>query len=338
MTSLVSAGLASSKTSTFTDPDLYRQAVRGVKAEVVIVGKGNFRGELSAIDFKQLWMQRGHESLARVAWIKTTATRASMTFATDTNQGAFSDNGLEVSPGEIILRSVGATYHTRTTAGIHWGGMSLTPEDLAATGRALIGRELAVPSTSRRLRPAPALMSRLLRLHATAGRLAKANPEILARPQVARALEQKLLHAMVRCLADGNAIEESSGERRHAATLTRLEDLLAANHDRPLYLAEICASIGVSERTLRMCCQEQLGMGPIQYLWLRRMNLAHRALASATLLATTVTEIATSYGFWELGRFAVAYRTLFGESPSETLALPPRDRRQQSGDPFALAI
>ena len=48
-------------------------------------------------------------------------------------------------------------------------------------------------------------------------------------------------------------------------------------------------------------------------------HLARRALAHADPAKTTVTNVATGYGFWELGRFSVAYRKLFGEAPSTTL-------------------
>src|SRR5262249_23769523 len=72
-------------------------------------------------------------------------------------------------------------------------------------------------------------------------------------------------------------------------------------------------------------CQEHLGMSPTRYLWLRRMHLARRALRMGGPTTTTVTEIATSYAFWELGRFAVVYRSLFGGTPSATVRRPPGD-------------
>ena len=65
-----------------------------------------------------------------------------------------------------------------------------------------------------------------------------------------------------------------------------------------------------------------LGMGAMQYLRRRRLELAHRALRAANPHEDTVAEIAMRYGFWELGRFAGTYRARFGEPPSATLRRP----------------
>ena len=63
-------------------------------------------------------------------------------------------------------------------------------------------------------------------------------------------------------------------------------------------------------------------MSPKQYLLLRRMNLARAALRDGFPVTTTVTEIAAQYGFWQFGRFAGEYKSLFGETPSTTLHRP----------------
>jgi AraC-like DNA-binding protein len=52
---------------------------------------------------------------------------------------------------------------------------------------------------------------------------------------------------------------------------------------------------------------------------MKRLSEARRALLAADCKRVTVTEIATSFGFLELGRFSVEYRKVFGENPSQTL-------------------
>jgi transcriptional regulator GlxA family with amidase domain len=120
----------------------------------------------------------------------------------------------------------------------------------------------------------------------------------------------------------GSSRMASKAAIRHAAIIARLEKLLETT-DWPLRLPEICKIVEASERTLRLCCHERFGMGPIRYLWMRRMLPAHEALTEAGPRTETVTKIATRFGFPELGRFSVDYRRLFGEAPSATLRRSP---------------
>jgi transcriptional regulator GlxA family with amidase domain len=176
-----------------------------------------------------------------------------------------------------------------------------------------------------------------LELHGLVGRIAETTPHILELPEVIQALEQQLIHVMVRCLTDGLPSRLALGKQRHDTIVAKFEEFLEANPNTPLYLPEICAAVGASERTLRAACEEHLGMGPIRYLSLRRMHLVRRALSQAASSTTTVTRIATEHGFWELGRFSVNYRAMFGETPSATLQRPPVDQLIGLDRPSSLA-
>jgi len=82
---------------------------------------------------------------------------------------------------------------------------------------------------------------------------------------------------------------------------------------------DLASAAGVSERTLRVAFHDYFGVGPVQFLRLRTLNLVRDALRKSDPALTTVTEVATRFGVWELGRLARDYRLLFGELPSQTL-------------------
>jgi len=197
--------------------------------------------------------------------------------------------------------------------------MSLPPEQLAACGKALTGLKLTSPSAGRALRPSRGAAVRLLRLHSRACRLAETRRKLIANPEVARALEQELLHALVNCLTADDANGNLKTRRHHADIMIRFEDALAARIGRQPSMPALCSAIGVPERTLRVCCTEFLGMSPTRYLLLRRLNMVRSALRRADPETESVAEIARSCQFQEPGRFAVTYRTIFGEMPSSTL-------------------
>jgi AraC-like DNA-binding protein len=322
----------------FNDPQMYQSAIRPAQVEVVVKTKGNFHAELKRIELSKLWIQSARVNLPVIYHSVESAERVSIFFVAKGNHAAYRYGGSETSSGEVIAVQAGSTHYSRSDANSHWGTLSLTHEDLAFAGRVLTGRDLTGPPVTRHLRPSRQLASRLLSLHEAVERFADAPAHILTRPEAARALERALMHAMIRCMTDGSPVEMGLGARQHAAILARFEEFVTANDNRPLYLAEICAAIGASGRMLLMCCQEHLGMGPVRYLWLRRMHLARRALMEGAPQTTTVARIAMDYGFWELGRFAVRYRDLFGEAPSASLLRPRHVRRELKNRPLALPL
>jgi len=177
---------------------------------------------------------------------------------------------------------------------------------------------LAPPPAARILGPPPKAAANLLRAHAQACRLAETRPDMIAHREVARAIEQDLLHALVNCLTTDEVHLDAGARQRRASIMARFEDVLASHSDRQPPMPELCAAVGVPERTLRICCAEFLGMSPGNYARLRRLNLVRAALRRGNP-AVSIEATARQYGFSELGRFAAAYRNLFGEAPSATL-------------------
>src|SRR5271165_2141304 len=292
--------MPSSAVRTFTDSDDYTSAIRNTRAELTVIGRGHFTASVTRIDLHRLWMQRFSDNLPRVAHSAAGTGRAVISFRTEPGPSLLW-SGVEMQPTNIIRHSEGKSSFQHSSGSACWGAMSLPVEDMVSVGAA---------------------MAKLQRLHAAAGQLAEDAPAVIAHPEAARGLEQALIEAMVGCLGEGEVREDRSALRHHAMILRRFRRAVEENPDQALYIPALCTSIGVADRTLRVCCQEQLGMSPKRYLLLRRMHLARRALRESAPTAATVTEIAAQYGFWQFGRFAGEYKSLFGELPSATLGDP----------------
>ena len=142
---------------------------------------------------------------------------------------------------------------------------------------------------------------------------------MLAHPEVARALEQGIIHALMICLQTARAAGNGLARQHHRRIMIRLEELLAEHLSQPLRIPQLCELIGVGDRTLRSCCAEFLGVSPSRYLLLRRLKQARIALREADPATASVAEIARACGFTQLGRFAGVYQSAFGETPSATL-------------------
>ena len=100
--------------------------------------------------------------------------------------------------------------------------------------------------------------------------------------------------------------------------VARFEEVARANLARQAHVAELAHAVGVTPRTLERAVRAVHATTPLEFLRALRLTEARQTLASCGS-DTTVTEVATRFGFHELGRFAGEYRDRFGESPSETL-------------------
>jgi AraC-like DNA-binding protein len=142
------------------------------------------------------------------------------------------------------------------------------------------------------------------------------SPARLAHDDYGQAWEYQVLDAWLAAIAAPEC-GFAPAMRHRAARLA--ESFLRENLDRPVSVAELCVVTGVPKRTLMLGFSDCFGIAPLAFHKRLRLNAARRDLARSWPGETSVTKVALRWGFDHLGRFAVDYRRLFGESPVMTL-------------------
>jgi AraC-like DNA-binding protein len=99
----------------------------------------------------------------------------------------------------------------------------------------------------------------------------------------------------------------------------RAMDEVMVHAAEPITVSRLAAVACVSVRSLQEGFRRHLGKSPTQYLREVRLARAHEDLRLADPGQATVTRIAHSWGFTNVGRFATTYAQRYGRHPSETL-------------------
>lgn len=317
--------MQSSVTSAFSEPESFRLAMRPEgTVRFIVTRRGRFRAQLIQVALDRLRLSAVDESLSRIAFVQIPKDRVLISLSFGSAAPIW--GGVSAHPNELLTLGSGMSVHARTEGACHWGAIWFPTRDLARYSRALTGKSLYVPENMCRWRPASAAMRLLSDMHRDTMATARSCPQTFTVAAATHGLEQQFIHALIECLSDGPVTDDIAMRRRRQQLIARLDELLTIETPAEMSVPALCRALDVSDRFLRRCCHEQLGMSPTNYLRLRRLQSVHDVLGHGAPDVVQVSRTAQSHGFRNHARFVVAYRDLFGESPSATLRQGPHRR------------
>jgi AraC-like DNA-binding protein len=318
--------MPASGSSIFTDAEGYQASLELI--DLVVPEPRAFQARLTWLDLPNLHVLRAQESSGRVGILRPPADRVFIGFPTRPGSALVVD-GAEMGFGKAVMHAPNETIYHRTTSACEWGAVSLTPASLRTFGRIIVGQELQPPTTGQILHLATKPRQRLLSLHRQAARLAETHLTRVIHPEVAHALEQDLIAALIGAIGSRGRSAILSLDRAAAGYIQRYEMMAAEHFWKPLRMKDVCAALDVSEHTFRARCAEVLGMSPNHYRRLRRLKYVRGELLRAGASADSVRAVLARCGFGGIHRFFAEYWITYGEIPP----LPPRT--SDMSDPHA---
>lgn len=307
-------------TATFDDPVAFASSVHNCNVMLAPLQRGRFAARIALARLPEMSLCLAAEDLPR---------RATISFA----------------PDRFFLRLIAPWDYGRLRAGmpdvpgtIAGKAGEIGVEDVIT--QPVVSRSLSVPMAcmlsraellfdepppflfqrSAPLRPLPHTMLRLVSMHREMVRIVT-DPGVVDDGRI-NAMQAAMWDSLAEAMMQQPVAGDATPLHRGQAIMRRVMDFITANEDRPIALTELCAVAGCSAKSLQTLFLRTLGDTPNRYMRRWRLWRTREALAAADPASANVSDIAVGFGFWELGRFSVAYRAMFGESPSQTLRGP----------------
>ena len=300
--------------------DQLRETVRGSDFEHTQLSEGPFCGRLLRSQFGDSVLDAG--SYSRDLLVRGTfpADRVVLGYILTGGEAGYF-NGMRLAVHDlIVIGEGGAMEPYRLPAGTQWIAFQ--------TRRDLLEREgIPVPDPSRMVRysglsPEALQLGQYLAALVTPGRTQRPNSTLRV-PGNGLVLEEELIAAFRRAI-DASRDSDPRRHRPHCRDRSRIlrqvEEFVTHHLSSEIRIGDLCARVGTSQRTLEYLFNDFYGMSPRRYLTVRRLNAVRDRLLQTESEDVSIAAVASGCGFHHTGRFSQAYRGLFGELPSQTLA------------------
>ena len=120
-------------------------------------------------------------------------------------------------------------------------------------------------------------------------------------------------------LMQDNPLEVMPHRSSYRELVAQVCELITFAPNKLFTLQEICSQTGASERTLQYAFKNVVGISPIKFTKLHRLQRARKLLEGASPNQESVKNVALEMGFNDFGHFSADYKKYFGELPSATL-------------------
>ncbi|HEV8376949.1 MAG TPA: helix-turn-helix domain-containing protein [Candidatus Polarisedimenticolia bacterium] len=309
------------RSARFSDHDELTSLIQGGDAEFIQKGRGAFEGNFTFVGLDGGTLQFGHIKLPHIGRGASSVKRLGFLLRLDL-RGDWIWSGKNMDPRSIFYLAPHAEHQDICPGDSSWAFLSFERYLIDRASSEILGStDASLPSRGSRLflpdsEPFELLRRRLKAMQAAV----HTDPSLLEVPEARHGMRESILAALSAALGSSSRVRplnESVAARRRVSR--QVDAYLDASRGETIYLSDLCAVTGVSERTLRTVFQENYRMSPVRYLRLRRLHQVRRTLRRVDAEGNTVQSVANRYGIWHLGRFAADYRYLFGESPVDTL-------------------
>jgi AraC-like DNA-binding protein len=301
---------------TFTEFEAFAEAVQDASMEMRITALGEPKWTLQYELAGSLRLQKGYEGGGNV----TEGVTLGDAWTFYHQRLPVRANGQVAHANEVFAAPPSADFCLACRPPHAWLTVAIPASELFSTEQELEFADSAKPQV---LKPPPGATRRFASLVERFLSAAERRPQLLDAPVAVDCFQSELVAAAKKLFQRVPHVASRHFVRWYSQTKSTLE--IAMSHpDQSQALAALARQDGVPERTLRTAFQRCYGLSPLEYLRIHRLHQARQRLRASCPDESTVTQIACGLGFWDLGRFAGAYRRLYGEYPSETLRKPAR--------------